>query len=53
MRPYKSKIDVVSILSRYGFTRDPSNKDDVGAFMLVEASNGLLKKERVFQRCFP
>lgn len=41
------------IFSKYHFSGDPNNKNDVYEFLLTETSNGMLKKEKVFQLCFP
>lgn len=49
----KSKINPSEIFERYTFKGDPSNKDDVYAFLQVETSNGALKKEFIFAKCFP
>lgn len=49
----ESKINPSEIFERYTFKGDPSNKDDVYAFLQVETSNGALKKEFIFAKCFP
>ena len=49
----ESKINPSEIFKRYHFSGNPSNKDDVYAFLQVETSNGALKKAFIFAECFP
>ena len=49
----KRPIDIKELFDRYQFKGNPTDKDDVHAFLLTETSNGMFKKESVFSKCFP